>query len=97
MEIAEFNTGEITLSSGVRKQIEEELGLSSATFTRALNDLIDNNAIYRVYVDKTDKSSGEISKVELKGQYKVNPEMFWKGELKKRKNMIVTFKSTPEE
>lgn len=93
MEIAEFNTGKITLSPGLRKQLLKDLKLSPATFTRALNDLIDNNALFKVY--STDKVTGEVT--ELKGEYTVNPEMFWKGELKKRKNMIVTFQSTPED
>lgn len=97
LEIAKFNTGEITLSSGVRKQIEEDLNLSPATFTRALNDLIDNGAICKVYISKTDRTTGEIIKTELKGQYTVNPEMFWKGDLKKRKELRVTFTSIPED
>lgn len=97
MEIAEFNTGEITLSSGMRKQIEEDLKLSPATFTRALNDLIDNNALWKVYHQKINEDTGEITNIELRGQYKINPEMFWKGDLKKRKTLSVTFQSTPEE
>lgn len=98
MELAEFNTGVITLSSGIRKAIEDELGLSSATFTRALKDLIDNNALSKVYLKEVNEDTGEIIKTtELKGQYMINPEMFWKGELRKRKTLKVTFKSEPED
>jgi len=72
MEIAEFNTGKITLSPGLRKQLLADLNLSPATFTRALNDLIENNALFKVF--STNKSTGEVT--ELKGEYTVNPEMF---------------------
>lgn len=98
MEIAEFNTGEITLSSGIRKKIEQQLKLSPATFTRALNDLIENDVLRKVFLKEVDEETGEVfSTTELKGQYMINPEMFWKGELKKRKTLSVVFKSTPEE
>lgn len=76
MELAEFDTGEIALSSGLRSQLQKELQLSPATFTRALNDLIKNNAIQKVYNEEVDEETGEITQTELRGQYLINPEMF---------------------
>jgi DNA-binding MarR family transcriptional regulator len=76
MELAEFDTGEVTLSTGIRSQLQKELGLAPATFTRAINDLIENNALQKVFIEEEDKETGEITKTEVKGQYLINPEMF---------------------
>lgn len=76
MELAEFDTGEVTLSAGLRNQLQKELNLSSATFTRAINDLINNNALQKVIIKETNKETGEITTTEIKGQYLINPEMF---------------------
>ena len=76
MEIAEFNTGIVSLSAGLRTKIMKELQLSPSTFTRALNDLIANNALYKSYSEEIDEITGEIIKNEIKGEYLINPEMF---------------------
>lgn len=76
MELAEFDTGEVILSAGLRSQLQKELKLAPATFTRALNDLIENNAIQKVFLEDVDEETGEIVKTEIKGQYLINPEMF---------------------
>ena len=96
MELAEFDTGEVTLSAGVRNQLQKELKLAPATFTRALNDLIENNAIQKVFTEEVDEETGETIQTEIKGQFLINPEMFWKGDLKKRKELSITFKSKSE-
>lgn len=93
MEIAEFDTGVVTISTGIRAQFMKELGLSQATFTRAINDLLENEAMQKMYLEETNEDTGEVTKTELKGQYVINPEMFWKGDLKKRKELSVIFKS----
>lgn len=96
IEKAEFNTGIVSLSAGTRDVLTRELGLSPATFTRALNDLIANEAIFKCYQDYTDEETGEVFQKEIRGEYLINPEMFWKGDLKKRKELKVTFQSIPE-
>ena len=43
-----------------------------------------------------DKNTGEITNEEIKGEYRINPDMFWKGDLKKRKELRVTFEAIDE-
>ncbi len=96
LEIAEFNSGKISLSPGKRDEIQKELQMSKSTFTRALNDLIENNAIFKTYSTPIDEETGEIlesEKKEIKGEYLVNPEMFWKGSLKDRAELRVKFEA----
>lgn len=95
LEVAKFNTGQISLTPGLRQQLMTRLDLSKSSFTRALNDLIDNNAIFKCY--EIDEETGEITDKEIRGEYTVNPEMFWKGDLKKRKELKIIFQSTPQE
>ena len=94
LEIAKFNTGQISLTPGLRQQLMTKLDLSKSSFTRALNDLVDNNALFKCY--EVDEDTGEITDKEIKGEFTINPEMFWKGDLKKRKELRVTFTSVPE-
>lgn len=96
LEEAEFNTGNISLSPGKRDAIQTELNMSKSTFTRALNDLIENKAIFRTYVTPIDEETGELledQKREVKGEYIVNPEMFWKGNLKDRTELRIKFEA----
>lgn len=76
MEKAEFNTGIVSLSAGTRDVLTRELGLSPATFTRALNDLITNEALFKCYQDYVDEETGEVIQKEIRGEYLINPEMF---------------------
>lgn len=100
LEEAEFNTGNLSLSPGKRDAIQKELKMSKSTFTRALNDLIDNGAIFRTYIIPVDEETGELlesEKKEAKGEYIVNPEMFWKGALKERRGLKVKFEAILDE
>lgn len=74
LEVAKFNTGQISLTPGLRQQLMTRLDLSKSSFTRALNDLIDNNAIFKCY--EVDEETGEVTDKEIRGEYTVNPEMF---------------------
>lgn len=89
MELAEFNTGKVMLSPGERKRIIERLGISRVGLYKALNQLLSVGAIAKVY--DTNTATGEVS--EARGEYMINPEMFWRGELSKRGELIVEFKS----
>jgi hypothetical protein len=40
---------------------------------------------------KTDKETGEL--IPIRGEYRISPEMFWKGELKKRTELKVTIET----
>lgn len=89
MNIAEFNTGRVHLSTGERRIMMSTLELSEVSLYQALKQLLEVDAIKKVY--HTDKRTGE--QFEVKGEYVINPEMFWKGELSKRKELTVIFKS----
>lgn len=97
LEIAEYNTGEISLSPGKRQEIMDAIGIKKSAFTQALNQLVESGALeikYRV------DSNGNIIKNKdgapeiVRGEYRISPEMFWKGELKKRAELKVTFETT---
>ena len=54
LEIAEYNTGELSLSPGKRQEIMEEIGIKKSAFTQALNQLVESGALEVKY--KTDKT-----------------------------------------
>lgn len=89
LEIAEFNTGKVSLTSGERARVIEGLGIAQSALSRAIKELLLVGAITRV--THLDKNTGEI--IARKGEYIINPEMFWKGELKKRKQLVVEFRA----
>lgn len=89
LEIAEYNTGEVSLSPGKRQEIMESIGIKKSAFTQALNQLVESGALEVKY--KTDKDTGEL--IPVRGEYRISPEMFWKGELKKRTELKVTIET----
>lgn len=90
MERAKFNTGVVDLSAADREDIMEMLGINGPALSRSIAELIAKDAIAKV--TKVNKVTGEIK--ECKGRYMINPQMFWKGELDKRKELLVTFSTT---
>lgn len=93
LEIAEYNTGEVSLSPGKRQEIMESIGIKKSAFTQALNQLVESGALEIKY--KTDKDTGEL--IPVRGEYRISPEMFWKGELKKRTELKVTIETKYED
>ena len=93
MNIAEFNTGQVVFSTAERKRFMKRTGCSRAALYKALAKLISVGAIAPVV--ETDTDTGEIEKAQ--GEFVVNPEMFWKGELSKRHKLIVSFKTENED
>ena len=91
LSMAEINTGIISLVPGIRASIMEELDMSDSLFAKALKELIDNKALLREYRECTDKETGEIIKKEIRGQYRANPEMFWRGKLRDRRALRAKF------
>lgn len=89
LDIAEFNTGRVSLTAGERSNIMEELHISSQALSRAVRELVSVEAISKNYI--VNRETGE--QRERKGEYLINPEMFWKGELKKRRQLVVEFRS----
>ena len=89
LDIAEFNTGRVSLTAGERSNIMEELHISSQALSRAVRELVSVEAISKNYI--INRETGE--QRERKGEYLINPEMFWKGELKKRRQLVVEFRS----
>lgn len=84
-ELAEFNTGKVSISTGKRREICEELSLNSSNFSKYIKRLKDKGLI-----------SGD------KGEYTINPDIFWKGDRKTRAallkegKMSMTFKFEQE-
>jgi len=90
MEEASINTGRVSLSTGKRKQILKKLGISRGAFYLAINQLVEAKAISKTYY--VDEETGE--RLELSGDYLINPEMLWKGDKGKRKELKVIFEAT---
>lgn len=89
MNSAEYNTGIVDLSTDVREHIRQELGISNPALSRALAELLQSGAIKKM--TRRDNITGEIK--ESKCRYMINPELFWKGELNKREQLIITFQA----
>lgn len=71
-EHAEYNTGKINLSANLRQKILKDTGIKT-------NNTITNN----LKILKNSKLiSGE------KGEFEINPQIFWKGELKIRREIL---------
>lgn len=89
MDLAEFNTGLVNLSTDSRRRIMDSVGISGSALSRAVSVLESKGAIAKHrYVNKR---TGEY--VESKCSYVINPEMFWKGDMKSRNRLVVTFKA----
>lgn len=95
MEMADFNSGEVSLSTGKRKEIMNRFNISRSSFTQSLNYLIEQNILQQKFY--VDQSTGEVTNEEIKGEYQINPDMFWKGDLKKRKELRVTFEAVDDD
>ena len=97
LELADYNTGELSLSPGKRQEIMESIGIKKSAFTQALNQLVESGALELKYKTDNDGNflcdpdTGELEIV--RGEYRISPEMFWKGELKKRAELKVTFET----
>ena len=89
LEIAEFNTGRVSLTAGERLRLMESVKITKSAVTRAVKELVDAGAITSVC--RVNKETGE--QIIMRGEYMINPQMFWKGELKKRKQLIVEFRA----
>ena len=69
--MAEFNTGKVSMSTNKRGEICEMLGITYNTLANSISRLKKNNFI-------TDK----------KRDYTINPDYFWKGDLKTRDQLL---------
>ncbi len=73
-----FNNNMVVVTSGVKKKIAEEMGISANTVNNALGPLVEKEILYR------DTDSGN----RRDGIYYINPEYYWKGSLAERKKML---------
>ena len=73
LSIAEFNTGRVSLTTGVRISMMEEIGITPPSLSRAIRELVNVTAISRDY--HTDRVTGELKL--RKGEFIINPQMFW--------------------
>ena len=92
MEHCQINTGRVSLTSGMRMGLVNDLGISRGAFIAAIKQLNDLGVLTKVYY--TDKQTGE--QIESRGEYMMNPEMVWKGDREKRKELKVTFEAIYE-
>ena len=92
MEHCQINTGRVSLTSGMRMELVNDLGISRGAFIAAIKQLNDLGVLTKVYY--TDKQTGE--QIESRGEYMMNPEMVWKGDREKRKELKVTFEAIYE-
>lgn len=70
-EIAEFNSGKVSLTAGKRTEFIESLSINKAYLSSSIKSLINKGLL------KGDK-----------GEYQINPLVFWKGSLKERNALI---------
>lgn len=89
MEHAQINTGRVSLTPGMRMELVNNLGISRGAFIAAIKQLNELGVLTKVYY--TDKQTGE--QLESRGEYMMNPEMLWKGDKEKRKELKVTFET----
>lgn len=90
LEQAEFNTGNVDITTGFRSQLISDLNICKSQITKSLNELTDKQVLIQRTIIKGDQT------IPLKGCYTINPEMFWKGDLSKRKELKITFESISE-
>ena len=74
LEMAEFNTGDVSLSTGKRAEIMSALNISRSALTQALTQLVKSGAILQKYA--VDPETGEITDQVVRGEYQIDPEMF---------------------
>lgn len=91
LEMAEYNTGDVSLSTGKRNEIMKELDISRSSLTQSINHLVEAGAIHQKTIESVNQETGEITIETIRGEYLIAPEMFWKGDLKKRSELKVTF------
>lgn len=89
MEHAQVNTGRVALTPGMRMELVSKLGISRGAFIMAIKQLNDLGVLTKVY--HINQQTGE--QIELRGEYMLNPEMLWKGDKEKRKELKVTFEA----
>ena len=89
LEHAQVNTGRVALTPGMRKELVENLGISRGAFLQAITQLNEFGVLTKVY--GVNRDTGE--EYELRGEYMINPEMLWKGDKEKRKELKVTFEA----
>lgn len=92
LNLAEFNSGRVVFSAAERKRFLKRAGCSRAALYNALKKLEEVGAIRSVTDVDTDTGEEEVAR----GEYVINPEMFWKGELSRRRTLRITFSSDYE-
>lgn len=75
-QMAEFNTGKVTVSTSDRKELCDSIEINAQQFSRALKQLKDLDLI-----------TGD------SGSFKINPEIFWKGDQSIRRKELLDNKS----
>lgn len=73
-----FNNNMVVVTSGVKKKIALEMGISISAVNNAMSPLVEKEILYR----DADSSS------RRDGVYYIHPEYYWKGSLAERKKML---------
>lgn len=73
-----FNNNMVVVTSGVKKKIALDMGISISAVNNALAPLVEKDILYR----DSDSSS------RRDGVYYIHPEYYWKGSLAERNKML---------
>ena len=93
LQIIEFNTGVIKITTGERKSIMRTIGINKSSLSRSIKELISLGVLR--CTENTDMDTGEVT--VSKGDYYINPIMFWKGESSRRKKLINRLRERPND
>lgn len=99
LEYAEYETGTVLLPASRRSDIMDQLHITKSTLTQSIKQLLESDAIRPAMKTCKDADGnpividGKIQKSPKRGEYIINPNMFWKGSLKRRGDFRIIFES----
>jgi len=70
-KIAQFDTGVVTLSPKVRRELSKEANISLSNMSKSFKRLVESGLL-----------------IEDEGDYIINPNVFWKGSMKTRTEIL---------
>ena len=88
MEQSAFNKGIVSLSPAIRTDILNSLSISKSALSKAIKALLDSQLIFEMVDVTVNEETGEEIKTVRKGEYLINPEVSWKGELSERQKLV---------
>ena len=89
---SELNTGDIKITDGAKTEILNLCHITKQTYYSAIKELIEVGVMLQKYI--VNKRTGE--ELLKKGEYLLNPYMFWRGDKSARRKVIerITIENT---